>query len=136
MTAMPADAASNPVRVSWIQEAGKDVLFLDLSHSTAEQSLGAIKDFERAVEGKPKGSVLLLLDLTKSHYSPQVVSRWKSTLKAARLAHMKAAVSYGYSGLMGVTVRSYREALRLLGLSSAEGTFKTRAEALAWLLKQ
>ena len=136
MTALAAEAASGPARVRWIQESGKELLFVDLSDTSAEQALEILKDFVRALEGRPKNSVLLLMDLTKSHYSPQVASRWKTALKAAKQSHFKASAAYGYSGMVSVALRGYLEALRLMGLAPSEGTFKTRPEALAWLVKQ
>lgn len=130
------NADSNPSRVSWIQEAGKELLWLDLSHATAIESLAALGDFERALDGRPQGSVLLLVGLTQVHYSPSVSARWKAAAKAAEASHLRASAVYGASGIVGVALRGYLEALRLVGNPRNVNVFKAKAEAAAWLAQR
>ena len=123
-------------RVAWIQEAGKEVLWVNLSRASVPELLASLEDFERAFTGRPHGSVLLLMDLQETHYSPSVSARWKSAAKAADAAYLKASAVYGASGIVGVALRGYLEALRLVGRPLGTiGVFKARTEALAWLLQ-
>ncbi len=132
---MPSQAVeASSGRVRWIQEGDKELLLVDLNQATSEEALGALEAFQKSLFGRPPASVHLLMDLSQTHYSPSVSSRWKSAAKTANATVLKASAVYGATGIVGVALKGYLEALRLVGMGSDSiGVFRDRNQALAWL---
>ena len=113
------------------------MLVMDFSHASPSESLALIDDFVPAIKGHPPHSVRMLTDVSGASYEPSISNKWK----AVRLQHdaiFQASAIYGLSGLVGVAVRSFMELRDLLNLSKSGAKlriFKTREQALAWLIK-
>lgn len=123
------------VRLRWIQDMGKEILFVDLKQATVAESLAAIADFERSLQGRAAHSALVLVDVTACSYDPSVSARWKAAQRTFSPLIRGSAV-YGLSGMVAVALRGFIAALRLLGLTRFGDDLRlygTRSEALAWL---
>ena len=125
-------------RLRWIQVQGKEVLLLDFSRATPEESLALIAGFHQMMLGRAADSVLLLTDVTEAVYEASIARQWK----AARLEHsaaIRASAIFGLRGLVGAAVRGFIDAARLLGLSFVDQrlrVFGSEAEASDWLGQQ
>jgi len=122
-------------RVRWIQDGGKEILFIDLRQATLPESLAAQGAFVREMQSRPENSVLVLTDVTACAYDSSVSTRWKTEgLAHARL--IRGSAIFGISGMVGLALRGLIEVLRIMGLGRTGDKvklFKTRSEALAWL---
>jgi hypothetical protein len=125
-------------RLRWIQVQGKEVLLLDFSRATPEESLDLIAGFHKTMLGRASDSVLLLTDVTEAVYEASIARQWK----AARLEHspaIRASAIFGLRGLVGAAVRGFIDAARLLGLPFVDQrlrVFGAEAEACDWLGQQ
>lgn len=124
-------------RIRWIQLGEKKVLFLNFAQLKVEASLALMDSFVDEIKGRPKGSVLLLHDVTEAEYDPSVARKWKE-LRLAYDDAIKASAIYGLSGLVGVAVRGFTEARRLLGLVTGNDIriFSDGQVARDWLAQQ
>lgn len=124
-------------RLQWLRHQGKDILFIDFSHASVETSLDLIGEFFKALNGRAEKSVLLLTDVTGAGYDPAIAAKWK-TARIARSSIIRSSAIYGLSGLVGMAIRGFMEALTLMGLlqESPLKVFKDAAEAKDWLVKQ
>jgi hypothetical protein len=122
------------LRVRWIEELGKEILFVDLKQATAAESLTALEEFNRNMQDRPQDSVLLLVDVTNCAYNSSVSARWKGE-SLARADFIRGSAIYGLGGMVALSLRGYAEVLRLMGFKVVDRQkyCKTRAEALAWL---
>jgi hypothetical protein len=124
-------------RVDWLDLNGTRVLFMDFAGASVAESLTSIRDFLEVMQRQAPQSVLLLSDVTDAAYDASISRQWKE----ARLRYddvIRASAIYGLKGLVGVAVRGFIDARRLLGLSAANGPriFSSAAEAREWLVKQ
>lgn len=124
-------------RCAWIKHEGKEILFLDFSHASVETSLDLVNEFLRAMEGRAEKSVLLLTDVTGAEYDPAIAAKWKNA-RLAKSAEIKASALYGLSGLVGMAIRGFVEALALMGRPDGDQlkVFKTGNEAKDWLAQK
>jgi hypothetical protein len=133
---MPTMNEETPMhRVRWIQDLGKEILFLDLKQATTAESLVALEDFKLNLRDRPQRSVLLLSDVTSAAYDSSVSARWKSESIACEPLIRGSAI-FGMSGMVRVSLRGFQEVQRMMGLNrlaEVQKFCKTRAEALAWL---
>jgi hypothetical protein len=132
---MPTEAKRK--RIYWFNHQGIPLLMIDFSQATPEESLALIDDFVVAMEGQAENSVRMLTDVTDAGYEPSISGKWK----AVRVKYdplIKFSGVFGLSGLVGVAVRSFVDMAVLLNLPRAGKKlriFKTREQALAWLVK-
>jgi hypothetical protein len=138
MSTQPQETIETAVtRLRWIQDAGKEIFFLDFKHATVAESLEMLDALKQNLQGRPAQSVLVLADVTGASYNPSVSTRWKGT-RMAFAPIVRATAVYGMSGMVALSLRGAAEVQRLMGLARAgdeQKYFKTRAEALAWLHK-
>ena len=130
--------SSNDVkkRISWINHQGIPILVLDFSRATPAESLSLIDDFVPVIKEQPLGSVRMLSDVTESSYDAAISNKWKA-VRVQYNDYFHASAIIGLSGLVGVAVRSFVELLDFLNLSRSKKLriFKTKDQALAWLIK-
>jgi hypothetical protein len=116
-------------RIRFISHRGKKILLVDCSNCSAEE----VGDLAELVPGRvtpePLGSVLLLADLTGSTVDKKAVERIKPALVFDR-PHLKRSAWVGTDTLPKVFYE------HLKSFSQRElPTFKTREEALEWLVQ-
>lgn len=116
-------------RIRFITHKGKQILFVDLSHCKAAEVEKISQLVPSYVTAQPRGSVLLLADLTGAEFDKQAVTRIKEGAVFDR-PHIKRSAWFGTESLPKVfyeNIKSFTQ--RDLP------TFKTREEALDWLVK-
>lgn len=125
-------------RLHWIEEGDKEILFLDLKNASSAEALDALKGYKQCLLGRAPRSVLVLVDVTGVSYNSSVSARWKAArLDSASL--VRASAVYGALGIIGVAIRGFIGALRLLGMRSLDEEFclfQNRADALEWLVQR
>jgi hypothetical protein len=129
--------ASLSSRIYWFNHQGVNVLMMDFTRASPAESLALMDQFPVFIKDQPEASVRMLTDVTESSYEPSIANKWK----AIRLQHdamMRASAVIGLSGLVGVSIRSFIELLEFLNIPRANRKvriFKTKDQALAWLVK-
>ena len=124
-------------RIFWSEHQGVPFLMLDFAGATVSESLALMDDYAAALRGKEAGSVRMMSDVTDAEYDPAVANKWKA-LRIQNDTYIRASAIYGLSGLVGVAIRAFLELLDMLGMNRAMKKFrifKTREQALAWLIK-
>lgn len=121
-------------RVRWIQDSNQEILFLDLAHSTPEECLEALDSFSAHVRACGPLKARVLVDATEAGYDPSVAVRWKAKL-GAHASEVAATAVYGATGMVRVSIDTFTEVLRQLGLDPDRSLkiFSNRYEALKWL---
>jgi hypothetical protein len=124
-------------RIAWIKHQNQELLMMDFSHASVETSLDLVGEFLKATEGRPEKSVLLLTDVTGAAYDAGIAAQWKAA-RMSRSAMIRASALYGLSGLVGMAIRGFVEAMKLMNLSNENElkVFTTAADAKEWLSKQ
>ncbi len=124
-------------RVRLIEIQGIQVVDLDFTQAGAQQTLGMLDEFQRLLQGAKQGSLRVLSNVTDMAYDAGVSSKWKA-IRMEYAPAVKASAVYGASSFLSVAVRSYSDLMAWLKLPHAKDqirVFKTRDQALAWLLK-
>ena len=117
-------------RIRFITHKGQSVLFVDLSNCTAEQLTAAGEFVPAFVAAQPRGSVLLLADFSGSKFDKAAIEALKKATVFDR-PHIKRSAWVGTESLPKVfyeNIKSFSQ--RTLP------TFKTREEALDWLVQE
>jgi len=116
-------------RIRFIEHQGKEILFVDCSHCSPDEFEKISRLVPSYVTEQPKGSVLLLADLTGAKFDRNAVEIMKQTLVYDR-PYLKRSAYYGTDTLPDVFYK------HLKTFSQRDlPTFRTREEALDWLVK-
>jgi hypothetical protein len=118
-------------RIRFVDYKGKRILLEDFSNILDEDELiRLIEKAGKVVQSQAKGSVLVVVDLTNSRYSPRVTQESKQ-IAAGNTPYIHASTLVGVKGLMDIVVR---------GINAFTGrklmVFGSREEAMEWLIKQ
>jgi hypothetical protein len=116
-------------RIRFIAHKGKRVLFVDCSHCTAEELEKIARFVPSYVSAEPKGSLLLLADFTGAHFDRDAVEQMKQGAVYDR-PYVKRSAWFGTDTLPHV----FYEHLKTFSQRDLP-TFKTKEEALDWLVK-
>jgi hypothetical protein len=116
-------------RVQFITHQGKRILFVDCSHCSPEELEKMSQVVPSYVSAEPKGSVLLLADFTGAHFDRNAVERMKQGTVYDR-PYLKRSAWFGTDTLPHV----FYEHLKNFSQRDLP-TFKTKEEALDWLVK-
>ena len=116
-------------RIRFISHQGKRILLADVSHCSAaelEQLAGLVPEY---VTSEPKGSVLLLADFTGTEFDHDSAMRLKESTVFDR-PHLKRSAWVGVDSMPRVFYQNIKS------FSQRDlPTFKTREEAMDWLVK-
>ena len=119
-----------PKRLRFIQHKGHDVFLIDLSHCDAKEMLLLLEQIKAAVEQHERGSLLILSDFTGTHIDKKVATRAKEVLVLDR-PYVKKSAWVGTEQVPHVFIENFKS------FSQRElPTFKTREEALEWLVEE
>jgi hypothetical protein len=116
-------------RIRFITYQGKQVLLVDCSNCSAEELEKMSRLVPSYVTEEPKGSVLLLADFTGAQFDRKAFERMKQDVVFDR-PHLKRSAWVGTEALPHV----FYENLKAFSQRDLP-TFKTREEALDWLVK-
>jgi hypothetical protein len=117
-------------RVRFITHQGKRVLLVDLTNCSANDVMKVMAEVQRIVTAQPRESTLTLGDLTGAQFSREAITRMKEVAVFDR-PYVKRSAIVGAEGLPKV----FYEALRIFSRREFP-RFKTREEALDWLVKE
>jgi len=117
-------------RIRFIEHLGKKILFVDCSHCAPDELEKLVRLVPSYVTEQPQGSVLLLADLTGAQFDRKAVEQMKQSAVFDR-PHLKRSAWYGTDTLP----RVFYEHLKNFSQRDLP-TFKTREEALDWLVKE
>jgi hypothetical protein len=118
-------------RIRSIEHEGTPVLLLDYSEMDAEGVLSMIAEVRKEVPRHPRGSLLVLVDATGARFNAEVVRVSKEVTRAHREYERASA----FVGLSAMQRLAFRTAQAFSGRSDMRD-FRTREEALAWLVEQ
>src|SRR4029453_4057015 len=116
-------------RVSFITHQGHEILLIDFSGCEAKVILLLLEEVKQTVAGHERNSVLTLGDFTGAHIDRAVATRLKEVMVFDR-PFVKRSARGGVESLPKV----YFENIKSFTQRSFP-TFKTREEAMDWLVK-
>lgn len=116
-------------RIRFIEHQGKQILLVDVSHCTAREVETLSLLVPSYVTSEPRGSVLLLADFTGAEFDRIAIDRLKEGAVFDR-PHLKRSAWVGTEGLPHI----FYEHIKSFSRRDLP-TFKTREEALDWLVK-
>jgi hypothetical protein len=117
--------------VRTIQHRDREIIILDLKDVTSiEISLAAVNAAEALIKTKPPASVLLITDVSDTHYDLNGVEALKN-FSHAITPFVKASAAVGITGMKGIIIRSLT---RLTGRTIH--TFDDIEQAKDWLVSQ
>lgn len=120
--------SSEPERLRFIRHKDHDIFLIDLSHCDTKEMLLLIEQIKAVVERHERGSLLILSDFTGTHIDKQVATRAKEVLVLDR-PYVKKSAWVGTEHVPHVFIENFKS------FSQRElPTFKTREEALEWLV--
>ncbi|HEV8046563.1 MAG TPA: hypothetical protein VGP35_02475 [Terriglobales bacterium] len=116
-------------RIRFISHQGKKILLVDISHCSPAEVLKVARIVPNHVMVQPRESVLLLADFTGSEFDREAITSMKESAVFDR-PHVKKSAWVGTENLP----RVFYEHIKLFSQRELP-TFKTREEALDWLVK-
>jgi hypothetical protein len=117
-------------RIRFISHKGKQVLLVDVSNCTPENVSRIARLVPSYVATQPRGSVFLLADFTGSKFDKAAVESLKQAAVYDR-PHLKRSAWVGTEALPKI----FYENLKAFSQRDLP-TFKTREEALEWLIAE
>jgi hypothetical protein len=116
-------------RIRFISHKGKKILVVDVSNCSAAELQEVAALVPEYVTSEPKGSVLLLADFTGAEFNHDAAMRLKESTVFDR-PHLKRSAWVGVDSMPRVFYQNIKS------FSQRElPTFKTREEAMDWLVK-
>ena len=118
-----------PNRVRFITHQGKQILLVDLSHCSAAEVETILRELPDIVTTRPRGSVLIFSDFTAASFDAETLRVMKETAVFDKPYIKKTA-------WVGTETFPKEFSQSLTNFSRREfPAFKSREEALAWLVK-
>jgi hypothetical protein len=117
-------------RITYIQHSGKPVMMIDFSGANAAEMLAAVDEVKRHMAQHRRGTVLALADYSGAEINKKVATRIKEALVIDR-PYVKRAAWIGTDKLPKVYYENFKTFSR-----REFPTFKTREEALEWLVSE
>ena len=125
-----SNPGSSEERLRFIKHKGHTIFLFDLSHCNPREMLVLLEQIKAAVERHAKGSLLVLSDFTGTQIDKKVATRAKEVLVLDR-PYIKKSAWVGTDGLPNVFYEHFKS------FSQRElPRFKTREEALEWLVEE
>ena len=123
-----AGSSDAPERLRFIRHKGHDIFLIDLSHCSEKEMLLLLEQIKAAVERHERGSLLILSDFTGTQMDKKVATRAKEVLVLDR-PYVRKSAWVGTEQVPHVFIENFKS------FSQRElPTFKTREEALEWLV--
>jgi hypothetical protein len=117
-------------RIRFITHQGHKILFVDFSQCKAQEILQLLPEIQDLITSQPRNSVLALGDFSGTEVRREVADRIKETLVFDR-PHIRRSALVGVDKVPKVFLDSFRT------FSQRDlPVFKTREEAMDWLVKE
>lgn len=117
-------------RIRFISYKGQQVLLVDITNCSPAEMIALAPQVPGYVSAEPKGSVLLLADFTGSKFDKAAFEKLKQATVYDR-PHLKRSAWVGVESMPKV----FYENLKAFSQRDLP-TFKTREEALEWLVAE
>jgi hypothetical protein len=117
-------------RIRFIEHQGRQILLVDLSHCSASEVEKIARLVPSYVTSEPRGSVLLLADFTGAEFNRIAIDRLKEGAVFDR-PHLRRSAWVGIESLPKVFYEHIKSFSR-----RELPTFKTREEAMEWLVQE
>ncbi len=117
-------------RIRFIEYEGKQILLLDFSLATARQMIPLLTQVQTTVARQGPKSVLVLADYAGAGIDEKVEMRIKEVLTLDR-PYVKKAAWMGTAHIPSALAESFH-----IFSQRETSTFKTRKEALEWLVRE
>lgn len=116
--------------VSFQKHNLKEIMVFDFTNKTVEQIIADIEEAKKHVSTRPFASILALTDLTGMRFNSRVTEAFKG-FTTHNKPYIKSSAIIGIQGLQKIAYQA------VMAFSKRNiPIFKTRAEALDWLVKQ
>jgi hypothetical protein len=123
-------SGAQPERLRFIKHKGKALLLIDFSHCAGKELMVLLEQVRASVARHPAGSVLTLADFTGAEVDKKVATRMKEVLTLDR-PYVKKSAWVGTESLPHVFYENFKS------FSQRDfPTFKTREEAMDWLVEE
>jgi len=117
-------------RLQFIKHKGQTILVIDFSNCSSKEMLVLLDQVKATVAGHAPGSLLILSDFSGAHFDKQVSTRAKEVLVLDK-PYVKKSAWVGTETLPHVFYENFKS------FSQRElPTFKTREEAMDWLVRE
>ena len=117
-------------RLRFVKHKGQVIFVIDLSHCTAKEMLLLLDQVRVGMARHAPGSVLALADFTGAQFDKKVATRMKEVLVLDR-PYVKRSAWVGTESLPHVFYENFKS------FSQRQfPTFKTREEAMDWLVTE
>ncbi len=117
-------------RVRFFEHSGKQILLIDFSHGSCAEVLKTLNQIQATVSEQPPDSVLILADFDQADIDKDVSIRMKQVLVFDR-PYVRKSAWIGTESLPKVFYENFKSFSR-----RDFPTFKTREEALDWLVAE
>ena len=117
-------------RIRFIEHQGRQILLVDLSHCSAGEVEKISRLVPSYVTSEPRGSVLLLADFTGAEFDRSAIDRLKQGAVFDR-PYLRRSAWVGIESLPKVFYEHIKSFSR-----RELPTFKTREEAMEWLVQE
>ncbi|HKS76789.1 MAG TPA: hypothetical protein VJQ82_26470 [Terriglobales bacterium] len=115
-------------RIRFIEHRGKSIMLIDFSGLSGEQIIPLVNEVQQSLAHAPANSALTLADFTGSRVDKAAATRMKEALTLDR-PHVKRSAWVGVESLPKVFYENFKNFSR-----RDFPTFKTREEAMEWLV--
>jgi len=116
-------------RIQFVSHQGKQILSVDLSNCSAAQVADVLRELPEVVTSRPAGSVLIFSDFTGASFDREAIQVMKEAAVFDK-PYVKKSAWVGAENFAPEYAKS------LSSFSRREfPTFKSREEALTWLVK-
>jgi len=117
-------------RIHFVEHQGKQILLLDFSHVDAHEMLLLLEELRITVAQQPRGSVVTLCDMTGATVDHAVATKIKEVLTLDR-PFVKKTAWFGTEHIPHAFMENFHT------FSQRDiATFKTREEAMDWLVEE
>jgi len=117
-------------RLRFVKHKGKSIFFIDLSHCSSKEMLLLLDQVKASVTRHEANSLLVLSDFTGTHVDKTIATRAKEILVLDR-PYVKRSAWVGTEHLPHVFYEHFKS------FSQRDlPTFKTREEAMDWLVQE
>jgi hypothetical protein len=106
---------------------GKNIVMVDISNTTTEQLVAALRDAQSKISKMPANSALIMTDATKAAYNQETGAAIKE-FAAKNTPYVKASAVVGVEGMKAVL----QTAVAMQNKRDI-AAFQTRGEAMDWL---
>lgn len=127
---LPMATDTSGDRIRFIQHEGHRILFVDLSDCSAQEVKRIAELLPKFVASHPKGSLLLMADFTGAQFDRDAVTTMKEGAVFDR-PYLKKSAWVGTENLPKI----FYEHIKIFSQRDLP-TFKTREEALQWLVQE